>query len=261
MKNLFALVAISVLFSLGACVTTGKLVTDTYIQGLATDNKLTCLMSILAKVNDEDMIETDEGDFTQRLKEGIQQGLDINTMLLQYQYFKQIERDDISSCKLTLERALKRCEAVYHECDEIPYNLSMGLTAEDQNGGMPGEMLPFVTRKCPASYVRQGCCKCMRACNNYPEIFDKLNLLDKNNYCEKKNGVVSNLSMEYIEGWEPVGDKFVEPCVHGWNRVGNRLCIPGCPLGWADQGDRCIKTGTILLMPFMWQPGDEGPVA
>lgn len=152
---------------------------------------------------------------------------------------------------------MNRCESVYNNCEKIPYNLAMGISNSETSPAQVSETLPFVTRSCPVNYIRLGCCKCMRACKDYPQIFTHLEKIDKFNYCVKQNGEVSKLSSEYIERWEPVGNKFVEPCRDGWTRVGTRLCIPGCPLGWADQGDRCLKVGTIILMPFMWQPGDD----
>merc|ERR1712007_75954 len=101
-------------------------VVDTYLNHKANDFKLTCLMSVLSKVNEEDIVVTDQADFTKKIKEGVQQGIDLNTLLLQYQYFKVPERDDITNCALDLERALVRCKAVYTECEEINYNLASG---------------------------------------------------------------------------------------------------------------------------------------
>ena len=96
----------------------------------------------------------------------------------------------------------------------------------------------------------------MRTCKDYPEIFDD-DIPDTKNFCKKKHGHVSKMSETYVEGYEPIIDKFVEPCSDGWTRVGIRLCVPGRPLGWSDHGDRCMKTGTVNLIPFVWQPGDE----
>ncbi len=88
-------------------------------------------MSILAKVNDDNILDLENKDFTMRLKEGIQQGLDVNSMLLQYQYFKKIEREDINACGINTERAKKRCESVYHDCEEINYNEIMGISDDE----------------------------------------------------------------------------------------------------------------------------------
>lgn len=60
-----------------------------------------------------------------------------------------------------------------------------------------------------------------------------------------------------VEKYEPYGDRYVEKCIKGFTRVGARLCVPKCPLGWPDHGDRCIKAGEVVLMPFAWAPGDQ----
>jgi len=102
-----------------------------------------------------------------------------------------------------------------------------------------------------------GCCACMRSCSNYPELFE-LSSPDQHGYCVKKAARVSHLAdKRELDDMEPVGDKYVARCEKNWARVGTRLCVPKCPLGWQDHGDRCLKTGKINLMPFSWQPGDE----
>jgi len=235
------------------CTVYSQTVVDTYIKGKASDTKVTCLMTVLAKINDDDPIVTDQPDFSKKIKEGVQQGIDMNTLLLQYQYFKKQERDDIASCGLNMTRAMARCQAVYGECEEIMYGTVIG--SDDQV--FANEKLPFVSRKCPEGYIRYGCCKCQRRCEDYKGIFEVVNVKDKHNYCIKKQAIVSQLSDDYQEGFEPFADKFVKRCRPGWARVGYRLCVPKCPLGWPDHGDRCMKTGEINLMPFVWQPGDE----
>lgn len=235
------------------CSVYSQTVVDTYIKGKASDTKVTCLMTVLAKINDDDPIVTDQPDFSKKIKEGVQQGIDMNTLLLQYQYFKKQERDDIASCGLNMTRAMARCSAVYGECEEIMYGTVIG--SDDQV--FANEKLPFVSRKCPEGYIRYGCCKCQRRCEDYKGIFEVVNVKDKHNYCIKKQAIVSQLSDDYQEGFEPFADKFVKRCRPGWARVGYRLCVPKCPLGWPDHGDRCMKTGEINLMPFVWQPGDE----
>lgn len=152
-------------------------VVDTFIKGKASDAKVTCLMSVLAKINDDDPVVTDQPDFSKKIKEGVQQGIDMNTLLLQYQYFKKQERDDIGTCGLDLTRATARCQAVYTECEEIMYGTVIG--SEDEV--LATERLPFVSRKCPGGYTRYGCCKCQRKCSDYKGIFDVSNQ-DTHNY-------------------------------------------------------------------------------
>jgi len=177
----------------------------------------------------------------------------MNTLLLQYHYLGNQDRSDIRRCGLSLDRALVRCRAVYDKCDKISYNAATFSTETATSS----EYLPFVSRACPASYLRYGCCGCMRSCQNYPELFI-LDQPDIHGYCIKKPAIVSRISDRMDrDDMEPVGDKYVQRCTKGWARVGSRLCVPKCPLGWNDHGDRCIKTGRINLMPFSWQPGDE----
>lgn len=108
----------------------GQTVVGTYIKGKASDSKITCLMSVLAKINDDDPIVTDQPDFSKKIKEGVQQGIDMNTLLLQYQCFKKQERDDIDSCALNMDQASARCQAVYGECEEIMYGTVIGSDDE-----------------------------------------------------------------------------------------------------------------------------------
>ena len=251
MKYILSLVLISALLFSG--ISSKTLVLDTFLIGKASDKKFSCLMSVLDKINGDSAVITDREDWSKALHEGVQQGIDVNTLLLQYQYFNQEDRDGIRSCELSLSRADERCKAVYGECAKVTYNeATFSVSPETE-----GEVLPFVTRKCPENYVRYGCCTCMRSCEIYPEIFN-LEAPDIHGYCTKKPAIVSHISDKQDDpDSEPVGDKFVSRCEKGWARVGSRLCVPKCPLGWYDHGDRCIKTGKINLMPFSWQPGDE----
>ena len=228
-------------------------VLDTFLIGKASDKKFTCLLNTLDKINGDSAVEREKVDWSTTLTEGVQQGIDIYTLLLQYQYFNKEDRDDIRSCNLSLDRANERCKSVYGECDKVTYNEATFT----QDPMTEGEMLPFVTRKCPENYLRYGCCSCMAACSVFPELFT-LDAPDIHGYCQKKPAIVSHISdkMEN-DNMEPVGDKYVERCTNGWARVGSRLCVPKCPLNWNDHGDRCIKNGKINLMPFSWQPGDQ----
>lgn len=251
MKFFFALIAISVLCS--SLILAGPPVLDTFLIGKASDKKFACLINVLGKINGDSRVERERSDWSNSLNEGVQQGIDINTLLLQYQYFNQEDRDDIKSCELSLDRAFERCKSVYHECSTVRYNeATFSLDPQTE-----GEVLPFVTRTCPENYIRYGCCSCMPMCEVYPDLFN-LSVPDIHGYCLKKPAIVSHISDKMdTDDMEPVGDKYVERCLPGWARVGSRLCVPKCPLNWSDHGDRCIKSGKINLMPFSWQPGDE----
>jgi len=250
MRLLFALLLLSV-----SCpILSGDApVLDTYLIGKASDKKFTCLLNTLDKINGDSVVEREKVDWSTTLTEGVQQGIDIYTLLLQYQYFNKEDRDDIRACNLTLDRATERCKAVYGECSKVTYNESTFVT----DALTEGEILPFVTRTCPVNYTRYGCCSCMSSCSVYPELFTQ-DQPDLHGYCTKKAAAVSHISDKREEDdMEPVGDKYVSRCEKGWARVGTRLCVPKCPLGWNDHGDRCIKNGKINLMAFSWQPGDE----
>lgn len=224
-----------------------------YLIGKAADKKFSCLMSALGKIEESSDVEKDNEDWSMNLNEGVQQGIDVNTLLLQYQYLNTAERSSIRECALSLHRAMERCRAVYNDCSKVLYNEANFTTDHSTEG----ETLPFVTRTCPTNYIRYGCCSCMRACSNYPEVFE-LDQPDIHQYCFKKAAHVSRVSdIREKDDWEPINDKFVERCSRGWARVGQRLCVPKCPLGWHDHGDRCIKKEKINLIAFSWQPGDE----
>jgi len=228
-------------------------VLDTYLIGKASDKKFTCLLNTLDKINGDSTVEKEKVDWSTTLTEGVQQGIDMFTLILQYQYMNKEDRDDIASCGLSLDRAMERCNSVYGECSKVTYNEATFT----QDPLTEKEKLPFVTRKCPENYKRYGCCSCMQACSVYPELFTQ-DSPDIHGFCVKKAAMVSHISDKMDESdMEPVGDKYVSRCTNGWARVGTRLCVPKCPLGWNDHGDRCIKNGKINLMPFSWQPGDE----
>lgn len=84
---------------------------------------------------------------------------------------------------------------------------------------------------------------------------------DVYNYCMKKptyfSAIEKFISNADIDKYKPYEDRYVEKCIRGFSRVGARLCVPKCPLGWPDHGDRCIKAGEVVLMPFAWAPGDQ----
>lgn len=257
MKFFLPLVLIGVVFSQAPAQASAAVnnvpVLDTFLIGKASDTKFSCLLSVLDKINGDSKIETERVDWSKALQEGVQQGIDMNTLLLQYHYLSPEDRDDIKTCGLNLGRAMERCKAVYQDCSKITFNeatFSVDPMTEQ-------ELLPFVSRTCPENYIRYGCCACMRSCSNYPELFE-LSSPDQHGYCIKKAARVSHISdKRELDDMEPVGDKYVARCEKNWARVGTRLCVPKCPLGWQDHGDRCLKTGKINLMPFSWQPGDE----
>ena len=151
MKFLFSLLLLSVFFSCNAQgpdragPSLGNVpVLDTFLIGKASDSKFSCLLSVLEKIDADSKIRTERTDWSKALHEGVQQGIDMNTLLLQYHYLGTVDRDDIKKCKLSLERADERCKAVYKECSTISYNEA----TFSQDPMTETERLPFVTRTC-----------------------------------------------------------------------------------------------------------------
>ena len=107
-------------------------------------------MSFLAKLSSDTSIDPSNPDFTTQLREGVQQSIDLNTMQLQYQYFKKEEREDITRCQLNLSSAMMRCESVYSDCNGVTYGEAIG----SPDPWLSAEKLPFVTRVCPQKYGR-----------------------------------------------------------------------------------------------------------
>lgn len=63
------------------------------------------------------------------------------------------------------------------------------------------------------------------------------------------------------QGCVQFGVRFIVPsCGEYYQRVGATMCVPVCPLGWKDEGRRCLKPGTFHNgNPYTWTYGD-GPV-
>ena len=59
-----------------------------------------------------------------------------------------------------------------------------------------------------------------------------------------------------MDDWEIYDGKYVRRCSPGFVRVGDYKCLAKCPLGWPDLGDRCLKKGSLMVFPFVWQVGD-----
>jgi hypothetical protein len=123
-------------------------------------------------------------------------------------------------------------------------------------------MAPFVTLQCPPGYSRYGCCKCLRGCNHKSLIKeDSKAPWTGFEYCMKKEGLYSEETIDSKKigdprEWEIFKGKYVKKCKPGYSRVGDFKCLAGCPLGWPDLGDRCLKKGALIVFPFVWQVGD-----
>ena len=93
-KYLLPLLLISVVFTEGPPSASAPVnnvpVLDTFLIGKASDTKFSCLLSVLDKINGDSKIETERVDWSKALQEGVQQGIDMNTLLLQYHYFQTL---------------------------------------------------------------------------------------------------------------------------------------------------------------------------
>jgi len=247
------------------------------------ESGLKCLLDILHKIDNDKSDGTYKGDLkddgshtdtmklNQLFKVGVDQGIDLTTLLLQYynleskpitisdggQSFKLNMRKAILDCKLNLTKAIKRCNWAYKklkgaQCERVRWGGATDL-----------DLAPFVTLKCPGGYKRYGCCKCLRDCNKH------FGLVKENpkeswtgfDYCMKQSQVYSEntedtKAITNMDEWEIYDGKYVRRCSSGFVRVGDYKCLAKCPLGWPDLGDRCLKKGSLMVFPFVWQVGD-----
>jgi hypothetical protein len=121
------------------------------------------------------------------IREGIDQTSDMLTVLLQYFHLKRQNATLIDDCKLSMEKAILRCQTVYHfeggSCSVVTIN---------------GKKAPFVSIACPNGFQRFGCCKCVRSCsfqNLVDEDFGKSNTWHLK--CKKVNRKISNIVEKY----------------------------------------------------------------
>jgi len=256
--------------------------------GIANPNEqmnetgLKCLLDILHKIESDHSDGTFKGDLkndgthtdTVKLNNlfrvGVDQGIDLTTLLLQYynienraitiadggNKFEINIRKAVSDCNLDLTKSLERCRFAYKklkgaECERVRWG---GMTDLD--------LAPFVTLKCPPGYKRYGCCKCLRECKHKGLIPEDPKLLWTGfEYCMKKSQIYSDAIVDVkqitdMNLWEIYKGKYVRKCSEGYRRVGDYKCLAVCPLGWPDMGDRCLKRGALMVFPFVWQVGD-----
>lgn len=113
------------------------LILDTYLDNGTDEENLQCLMRVLAKVNKDTKIDAEaiNGKFQEDLHEGVTQGIDVATMLLQFTHLQKEDRDAISKCELDLNMAIDRCEDVYTEdgCTKITIRKATGLKTDPDN--------------------------------------------------------------------------------------------------------------------------------
>ena len=154
-----------------------NLTLDSYLYGASDEGNLQCLMKVLAKINIDTKIDekSNTGNFQDDIREGVIQGIDVATMLLQFTHQQKGDREAIFSCNLNLNQAQERCEDVYvtDGCQKVSLRQATGVKTDTDS-----KFLPYVTRGCPAGYIRLGCCKCVRACDEYKVKHFKLFVIE-----------------------------------------------------------------------------------
>jgi hypothetical protein len=128
---------------------------------IVKEEGLTCLLNALNDISLTYSVSSET--LNGLLNEGIDQSIDVNTLLLQYYHLKDDARGKIDKCRLNLEPARSRCSSVYHMIDQQLKCRQVALNSQQA---------PFVTLECPNGYQRNGCCRCSRICDSDGLIMD-----------------------------------------------------------------------------------------
>jgi hypothetical protein len=153
-------------------------------------------------------------------------------------------RERIQALNLDLSAAVGRCEAVHDHCDTLYGTMAV--------------------KSCPEGYERVGCCKCTLPCDTargYSE--DGLFCKKPKSYSTERHKFMSLneciAALGDTDYCELHGNKFyTKKCEDRFLRSGEFDCLPLCPFGWPDYGDKCGKVGSIYCgMPSPWLPGDQ----
>ena len=169
---------------------------------------------------------------------------EVATRLVHIQELAPEIKQRIKDLHLDMSMAMARCEATHGKC-VILY----GTVA---------------VKACPTGYERVGCCKCSLPCNT------TLGYVEDGLFC-RKPASYNTSNHKYLSLDECVsvlgdadycelhGNKFyTKKCERTFIRSGEFDCLPLCPFGWPDYGDRCGKVGSLYCgMPFPWLPGDQ----
>lgn len=163
---------------------------------------------------------------------------EVKTLLTLYDNMPQTVQTQVKACGLNLQPALARCEASYGkgECEQIT-------------------PAAFQT-KCDKYFKRVGCCHCAMECpagykeDDYHCIKSELKIVKTYNEESK--------CKEAHKQCELRGEMWVEGCGAGFRNMGVEKCVPVCPFGWHDEGERCRKPADYrMAQPFLWQKGDN----
>lgn len=201
-------------------------------QSFKKDAKFSCLSSVINIDNEWILAQVGQNEQFSYLD-------NVTHMLLFYKGLTQEQRNAIDACNLNLSPAIGRCEKVHGvgNCDRVTST--------------------FVNRKCQQNFRIEGCCQCVAGCPT--------GWKDNGYWCEKPTAITltkydsMTACTDSGKSCVAVGEKlFTQNCPEYFTRVGTNLCTARCPLGWNDQGYRCMKPGTYHVgHPFSWTLGDN----
>ena len=169
---------------------------------------------------------------------------ELTTRLMHINELDESIQKKIKDLHLNLNAARTRCENVHENCVELWGTMAV--------------------KACPKGYERVGCCKCTLPCDTARGFEEDGLFCHKPKAYTTKNHKYSTLD-DCIAGTgnsdfcELHGNRFyTKKCAEQFLRSGDYDCIPLCPFGWPDYGDKCGKVGTIYTgMPSVWLPGDQ----
>jgi hypothetical protein len=169
---------------------------------------------------------------------------ELTTRLMHINELDESIKKRISDLHLNLNSARTRCENVHENCVELWGTMAV--------------------KACPKGYERVGCCKCALPCDTSRGfIEDGLFCMKPEAYTTKNHKYPTlddcTAGTGNSDFCELHGNRFyTKKCSEGFLRSGDYDCIPLCPFGWPDYGDKCGKVGTIYTgMPSVWLPGDQ----
>lgn len=163
---------------------------------------------------------------------------DVKTLLTQYDNLPSAVQQKITKCGLNVAPAKARCEGSYGtgSCEQIT-------------------PVAFQT-KCDKLFKRVGCCHCAMECpEGYKE--DDYHCIKPEQKSTKTYASKKECNAAHKE-CEQRGSKFTESCGIQFKRIGVNGCLPICPFGWHDEGNRCRKPADYrMAQPFLYQQGDN----
>jgi len=222
------------------------------LSGMAlaqADSKFKCLSEIISSDDEESLYNAGYNQQITTIDS-------VNHLILYYKGLSPAQRSAVDACKLSLTPAIARCEKIHGQ------------------GNCQPETTTFVTRKCDKGFDLQGCCQCVIQCpKDHMSSTADQRWSDNGYWCLKpqtftvkkfndEKSCLAGRPTQLVPVGTPCvnvrGEFWTVDCPLNYERIGDTLCTPKCPLGWNDQGIRCIKPGTYHIgHPFYWVPGDN----